>query len=328
MRALRFSQNGEPSDVLHLDQVVSPQPGAGEVRIRVTHRPINPSDLLTIRGLYPKQPRLPGSPGLEGVGVVDALGSGVHDIDVGTRVITLAGVPGTWAEEVVIPAPAALPVPDALSDETAAQILVNPMTAWAMLTDELSLERGDWLLQTAAGSTLGRLVIQLATQRGIRTINVVRRRSQCQELIDLGGDAVVCTGDESLVDRVRVLTAGRGVIGAIDSVGGPEASQVARCLATNGTMLAMGVLSGNPAASLDLADFIFKGATIRGFWLTNWSQRQTPESLSRALTEVMTLLATRRMEPLVEAEYELADYSKAIEHAERPGRRGKILLRG
>jgi len=328
VRALRFAEHGEPARVLRLEQLESPEPGAGEVRLRMTYRPINPSDLLTVRGLYPIQPKLPGSPGLEGVGVVDAVGSGVSGIPVGARAISLAGQPGTWAEQFVIPAAAALLVPDAVADRTAAQILVNPMTAWAMLTNELSLASGDWLLQTAAGSTLGRLVIQLAKQRCLRTINVVRRRARRQELLDIGADAVIVTEDESLVDRVRSITKGRGVVGAIDSVAGPETAQVARCLAMNGTMLTMGVLSGNPVATIDTADLLFKGATIRGFWLTNWFQRQTPEMVERAMSEVLTLLATHRLEPVVEAEYELADFAAAIAHSERPGRKGKVLLRG
>jgi NADPH2:quinone reductase len=328
MRALRFSRHGEPLDVLHLDDVPAPTPGPGQVRIRITHRPINPSDLLTVRGLYPIQPTLPGSPGLEGVGVVDAVGDGVTNPARGQRVISLAGVPGTWAEQVVIPADRALPVPDAVSDQVAAQVLVNPVTAWVMLSDELALTKGDWLLQTAASSTLGHLVVQLARHRGIRTISVVRRRAQVQPLLDLGADAVVCTEDEALVERVRDVTGGKGVRGVIDAVSGPQGGEVAKCLAVGGTMLTMGVLGGTTLGPIDAGDLLFKGATIRGFWLTNWYMRQAPESVSRALTEVLTLLATGVMKPVVEAEYDLADFRDAIAHAERPGRSGKILLRG
>lgn len=328
MRALRFARHGEPLDVLHLDDVPEPHPGPGEVRMRITHRSINPSDLLTVRGLYPNQPSLPGSPGLEGVGVIDALGDGVTNLARGQRVISLAGVPGMWAEQVVIPAERALPVPDAVSDQVAAQVLVNPVTAWVMLNDELALARGDWLLQTAASSTLGRLVIQLARHRGIHTVNVVRRRAQAKALLDAGADAVVCTDDEPIIERVRAITGGKGVRAAIDAVSGPQGGDVARCLAPGGTMLTMGVLGGVTLGPIDAGDLLFKGATIRGFWLTNWFTRQAPESVGRALTEVLTLLATGVMKPVVEAEYDLADFREAIAHAERPGRIGKVLLRG
>lgn len=328
MRALRFDKPGEPLDVLHLDDVPTPAPGPGEVRVRLTHRPINPSDLLTVRGFYPIRPSLPGSPGLEGVGVVDALGQGVTTPARGQRVISAAGLPGTWAEYLVIPAERAIPVPDAVSDQVAAQVLVNPMTAWAMLHDELALTEGDWVLQTAASSTLGRLVTQLARRRGFRTINVVHRRAQVQPLLALGADAVVCTENESLGERVRTITGGTGVRGAIDAVSGPQGGEVATCLAPGGTMLTMGVLGGAALGPIDAGDLLFKGATIRGFWLTNWFARQTPESMGRAFTEVLTLLATGAMQPTVEAEYDLADFRDAIAHAERPGRNGKVLLRG
>lgn len=328
MRALRLNQFGEPLDVLHLDDVPTPEPGPGEVRVRMTHRSINPSDLLTVRGFYPIRPSLPGSPGLEGVGVVDALGAGVTTLARGQRVISLAGVPGTWAEQLVIPADRALPVPDAVSDQVAAQVLVNPVTAWAMLHDELALGEGDWVLQTAASSTLGHLVVQLAKRRGIRTINVVRRRAQVEALLDLGADAVVCTEDESLVERVQAITGGKGVRGAIDAVSGPQGGEVAKCLAAGGTMLTMGVLGGATLGPIDAGDLLFKGATIRGFWLTNWFGRQSLESMGRAFTEVLTLLATGAMQPVVEAEYDLADFRGAITHAERQGRSGKVLFRG
>src|SRR5215831_20921676 len=174
MRALRFARFGDPRDMLRLENIPAPEPRADEVRIRFTHRPINPSDLLTVRGDYRIFTQPPLTPGLEGVGVIDALGDGVSGLSVGQRVISLAGLPGTWAEQFVVPAERAMPLPDAVSDPDAAQLLVNPMTAWAFLNGELPLRDGDWLLQTAAASTLGKMIVALARARGVRTLNVVR----------------------------------------------------------------------------------------------------------------------------------------------------------
>ena len=236
--------------------------------------------------------------------------------------------PGTWAEHLIAPAEAVIRIPDALSDCVAAQTLVNPMTAWAILSDELTLAEGDWVLQTAAGSTLGRLIIQLARRRALRTVNVVRRRAQVQELVDLGADAVICTEDESLVDRVRDITSGAGVRAAIDAVGGPQGAHVATCLAEGGTLLLMGLLSGAPLGPIDAADMIFRGRTVQGFWLITWFGTRPREAIERAFGEVISLLATGVLVPPVEAEYDLADFREAIAHAQRPGRRGKVLLRG
>ena len=328
MRAIRFSEFGPPARVLRLEDVPTPEPGLGEVRIRVTHRPINPSDLHLIAGTYGIRPTLPATPGLEGMGRVDALGDGVANLVVGERVIAMAGGPSTWAEHLIAPAARVVPVPDAVSDQAAAQFVVNPLTAWLLLTEELSVAPGDWLLQTAAGSTLGKLVLRLARHRGVRTIDVVRRRDQVQELLDLGADAVICTGDERVIDRVKEITGGKGIAGAIDSVGGPLAAQVARSLRRGGTLVVFGLLGGDPVMPLEIPDLLFKGATVRGFWLTSWFATRPPERIGSAIAEVMTLMAQGLMVPDVEAEYELADFANAIAHAERGGRRGKVMLKG
>ena len=328
MRALRFAQVGDPLAVLRMEEVPTPEPGSGEVRLRITHRPINPSDLYCIQGIYPIRPDLPGSPGFEGVGVIEALGDGVTGVNRGQRVIPTTGLAGTWAEHLIVPATAIVPMPEAISDQAAAQTLVNPMTAWAILNDELVLAAGDWVLQTAASSTLARLIIQLARHRGLRTVNAVRRREQVQDLVALGADAVVCTEDESLVDRVRELTGGGGVRAAIDAVGGPKGAEVAACLGSGGTMVTMGLLSGAPLGPFDAAEMVFKSTAIRGFWLITWFATRPRDTIERAFGEVLTLLASGVLDPPVEAEYDLADFRKAIAHAQRPGRHGKILLRG
>jgi len=328
MRALRFAEVGDPLAVLRLENVPTPEPGPGQVRVRITHRPINPSDLYCVQGTYPVRPELPGSPGFEGFGVIDALGEGVVGLAVGQRVIPATGTPGTWAEFVVAPAAGVIPIPDAISDQVGAQVLANPMTAWVMLTEALSLSHDDWILQTAAASTLGHLVIQLARHLGMRTINVVRRREHVRQLQAAGANAVICTADERLVDRVREITDGSGVRAAIDAVGGPEGADVAACLANGGTMLSVGLLAGAPLGPLDAAQLIFRGTTIRGFWIIPWFQSRTPEQLQTAFGAVITLLANGTLAPPVEAEYDLADFRGAIEHAQRPGRRGKVLLRG
>src|SRR6202011_5829278 len=125
-----------------------------------------------------------------------------------------------WQEQVIVPARQVVPVPRGLADEQAATFFVNPASALAMTRYVLNVPRGAWLLQTAAGSALGRMVIRLGRHYGFRTINVVRRREQVQEILEAGADAVVCPADESVADRVRELTGGEGVRFALDAVGG------------------------------------------------------------------------------------------------------------
>jgi NADPH2:quinone reductase len=326
MRAIRFAQFGPPEEVLRLEELPLPEPGPGQVRLRLTHRPINPSDLLTIGGQYGRLPRLPATPGLEGVGRFEALGEGVRGWRVGDRAIPLSAG-GTWCECVVADAALLLPVLDAVSDASAAQFVVNPVTAWVMTEEELGLEPGDWVLQTAAGSTLGRLVIQLGRLRGYHTINLVRRLEQVEELLDLGADAAFCTDEAGLVERVRELTDGRGVKGALEAVGGETGALALRCLRPGGTMLIYGMLGGDPLP-LHNGEMLFRGLTARGFWLSQWFRATPPAHVTATLGTLMQLMADGHLLPPVEAEYDLADFRAAVAHAERSGRRGKVLLTG
>ena len=326
MRSVRFDRFGDPADVLRVEDVPQPEPQAGQVLVRMRARSINPSDLLSVRGLYGSLPKLPATPGLEGMGVIEATGDQVRTLRAGQRVIPL-GVPGTWQEYIVVESAQVIPVPDAINDQTAAQFVVNPLTAWIMTVEELALKPGEWLLQTAAGSTLGRVVLQIARLRGWKTINVVRRREQVEELKALGADEVICTADEDLVERVRAITGRDGLTRAIDAVGGETGAAVVRALGRDGVLLVYGLLSGEPIP-LDVGRMIFNSITVRGFWLSHW-MRTAPFDRQQAVTgELLRLMAANEIVPPVEAEYRLEDVEAAVKHAERPGRSGKVLLVG
>lgn len=324
MKSVRFHEFGNPSERLRVEDVPQPEPGANQVLVRMRARSINPSDLLTVRGLYGVLPKLPATPGLEGMGEVAATGEGVRHFSPGQRVIPL-GIAGTWQEYLVAEASQLIPVPDTISDQTAAQFIVNPLTAWIMTVEELALKPGEWLLQTAAGSTLGRVVLQIARHRGFRTINVVRRRSQVEELKALGADEVISTEDEDIVERVKEITGKAGLTKAIDAVGGETGGAVTRALGRGALLLVYGLLSMEPMP-VDSGRMIFTSMTIRGFWLGEWFRSAAPEQQQRVTMELLRLMATQEVVPPVEAEYPLADVLKAVEHSERPGRSGKVLL--
>jgi len=324
MQSVRFHEFGDPAEVLRVEDVQRPEPGAGRVLVRMRARAINPSDLLTVRGLYGSLPVPPATPGLEGVGEVAELGEGVKHLRAGQRVIPL-GVAGTWQEFIVAPAAQLIPVPDAVGDRTAAQFVVNPLTAWIMTVEELDLQPDEWLLQTAAGSTLGRVVLQLARQHGFKTINVVRRRGQAEELKALGADEVICSDEEDIPGRVLEITGKGGLQKAIDAVGGETGAAVVRALGRGGVMLVYGQLSGDPMP-IDGGRMIFTSATVRGFWLGEWIRSAPPERQQAVTAEMLRSMATREIVPPVEAEYPLSEIIAAVEHSERPGRSGKVLL--
>jgi Zinc-binding dehydrogenase len=206
------------------------------------------------------------------------------------RVITIA-VTGTWQEYVVADAGRVLPVPAGMSDSTAAQILGNPLTAVILTGDELDVRPGEWLLQTAAGSTVGQSVIQLGVHVGFKTLNVVRRRSAVTDILALGGTAVICTEDEDLRERVADIAGHDGVSKAIDCVSGQVGADVARALAPHGELIVYGALSTHRQTDPDkltipifARSLIYETKTVRGFGCSagsprlhriGWSQRST-----------------------------------------------------
>src|SRR5262249_44320317 len=160
--------------------------------------------LLVVEGRYGVLPKLPATPGFEGVGIVDEVGPGLIGRYVkGKRVIAVNGDGGNWAEFAVIPARQARPGPDDISDEQAATAFVNPASVLAIVRHVLAVPRGAWLLQSAAGSNLGRMIIKLGRHDGFKTLNVVRRREAVSELKALGGDAVISSADGPISEQVR-----------------------------------------------------------------------------------------------------------------------------
>lgn len=328
MRALRYHAFGKPADVLQLDDVPPPEPGPGEVRVRLTHRSLNPADLHTVLGRYGNLPDLPAVGGHEGVGYVDAVGSDVHGLQPGQRVVPL-GVAGTWREQIVASPDDLFAVPDPVSDEAAAQLFVNPLTAWWML-DDLDLDEGGWLLQTGATSQVGRIVIQLARRRGIRTLNLVRRDDARAELEALGADEVIVTeedGDfEAVRKRIVEMTDG-GADGAVDCIAGAAGTLAAGCLGEGATMLVYGGLSGEPVA-LDAGPLIFRRTAVRGFWRTRRFELLPRSETRVALTRLALLLADGDLALPVDATYDLAEFREAVAHSRTSGRSGKVLLTG
>jgi len=337
-RRLQFETVGEPGEVLRLADGPVPEPGHLEVVVRLIARPINPSDLVYIRGRYGVQPALPAVPGFEGIGVVDAVGPGVVKFRPGDRVVPLFQQ-GTWQQHLVGLVGALLPVPDNVDDGSAAQVLVNPFTAFVMLREVLQVqtrtreEHGPplnrWLIQTAAGSALGRQIIELGKVWDFRTINVVRRPEQVDELLEFGAQHVICSSTESIKDRVKELTDGEGAWAAIDAVGGEVGSEVARSLRVGATMLVVAALSGQPL-QVGAGTLLFKQLQLRGFWLHQWqaSRDATAEKVETIAAELFKLMAAGKLTMSVEAAYDLAEYQVAVAHAERAGRTGKVLLTG
>jgi NADPH:quinone reductase-like Zn-dependent oxidoreductase len=327
MKAVVFDRFGPPAEVLQVRNGDCPEPGAGQVRVRMIASPINPSDLLVVRGEYGRLPSLPATPGFEGVGVVEAAGKGLLGrLRAGKRVAVLNGQGGTWAERVIVSARQVVPIAPAVSDDQAASFFVNPASAIIMTEYVLKVPINAWLLQTAAGSALGRMVIRLGKHRGFRTISVVRRRDQAEELLRGGADAVICSSDGSLETRVKEITGGAGVRFAIDAVGGATAAAVVRSLAPGGRLVLYGTLSGEPL-TIDPRTLMVADGRVEGFWLSNWVGRQSTLTMLGLFRRINRLLGAKVLSSETAASFPLEEVRAAVKLAETPARSGKVLLR-
>ncbi len=324
MRSAVHASFGAPAQVLALHDSPVPVPAAGQVLVRTRLAPIHNHDLLTVSGDYGYRPELPAIGGSEAVGVIEALGAGVAGVAVGQRV-AVAGVHGSWAEYFLAPAAAVVPMPDAIPDEMAAQLLAMPLSA-LMLLDLLQLAPGQWLVQNAANGAVGKTVAMLAKARGIRVLNLVRRDAGIEELAALGIGDVLSTASEDWLAQARQRMGGAIAGAAVDSIGGVASGRIASLLGEGGVLVSFGSLAGE-ALQISPADLIFKQITVKGFWASKIGAGMAPADMQRLVGELLQRTLAGELLLPVEAIHDLADIAQAAATALQPGRKGKVLLR-
>ncbi len=326
-KAVVINSFGEPADQVSVREISLAPPAAGQVLVRLLAAPVNPSDLMTIRGVYTKIPKLPFTPGYEGVGIVEKAGPGLlGTLLAGKRVAFLSGDGGTWAEHVLLPARQVVPISKEVPDEQAASFFVNPVTAYALVRKILKVPAGQSLVISAAGSTLGRMVIRLSKKLGIRTVAWVRRPEVADELRQLGASKTIVGEPDNFESQIASLTGGEGIKYAIDCVGGQTGSAIIRALGSKGRLIVYGTMSGEPL-QFSSRLLMGKGSSVEGFWLGNF---MTSLSLFEKISLVRTVGKLIKEGVLASEEgkiFPLEDIAHAIREAERPGRQGKVLIR-
>jgi NADPH:quinone reductase-like Zn-dependent oxidoreductase len=287
--------------------------------------PINPSDLLLIRGWYGHRPALPATLGTEGVGRIVSVGPGGDQSRVGERVMVLPTLQhGTWQDQVAIAEAAAVPVDPAADLLQLAMLGVNPMTADLLLHSFVDMPPGAWVGQTGGTSAVGRYVIALARRAGLRTLSVVRRTEAAAELLQFGADAVAVEG-EGLGEQVAKALGDERLSLLLDPIAGETTGKLAAWLARGGTLVSYGGMSGAPV-SVGPADLIFRDLNVRGFWQKHWLDVTPREEIAARYDGLSSLVADGTLHVPVAATYPLERYQEAIEHAMDVGRAGKVLF--
>jgi NADPH:quinone reductase-like Zn-dependent oxidoreductase len=328
MRAVLLrAYDGKPESV-DVAEVPVPQPGPGEVLVRLAAAPVNPSDLVFMLGLYGFRKGLPTILGFEGSGTVVAAGSGILPrLLLGRRVACAAADPnsrgGTWAEYLATRATLCIPLRKDVGLEQGATLLVNPLTAWGLM-EQVRRGRHRAVVQTAAASALGRMVIRLGRRFCIPVINVVRRAEQVEALERMGAEHVLNSSDAGFDDHLREVCHALGATIGFDAVAGEMSGRVLRAQPPGSRLLVYGALSLEPA-HIDPFSLIFEQKHAEGFLLPSWLRTKNLLSQLRVAAKVQRLLGTD-LKTEIQARFSLEEARAALAHYQSQMTTGKVLF--
>lgn len=323
MRAVVIPSFGEP-EVLEVREVERPEPGPGEVRVRVAASGINRADLIQRRGHYPAPPGAPADiPGLEYAGTVEAVGPGVRLRSEGDPVMGLVGG-GGYAEHVVVAERETVRVPGGLTEADAGAIPEVFMTAWDALFRQMDLGSGETLLIHAVGSGVGTAALQMAGAAGVRTVGTSRTPEKVERAREMGLDVGIVAGDD-WPERVREATGGRGADVILDLVGGGYLAGNQEALALRGRWIVVGVPSG-PEAQIDLRGLMRKRGTLRGTVLRARPPEEKAVLAREFEARVVPLFETGALRPVVDRTFPPEEVAEAHRALEENRTFGKLLL--
>ena len=323
MKQVLIDRYGTPWDVARCADVPDVgEPAPDEVVFDVLAFPINPADMWFCKGSYRLKPPLPATPGAECVGRVSAVGSAVKHVRTGDLVINLQRE--NWTQKRRVKGDDAIPLPAGIDLRQAAMVRINPPTARLMLSDFVDLAAGEWVIQNVANSAVGRLLIVQAHQRGLRTVNVVRRAELADELKALGADVVLVDGDD-LADRVAGATGKAAIRLGIEAIGGAATGRIVDCVATEATVVHYGSMSGEDP-KVTRSNFIYRGVKLTGFMLGRGLAKRDAAKVRDIYAELAGQVMAGTLYAPVDTVYPIEKIKEALAHADKGGRNGKILV--
>lgn len=322
--AVRFNQFGGP-EVLQFEEVAERQPGAGEVSLKVEAVGLNRAESMYYHGLYMERPNLPSGLGYEAVGIVSAVGPGVDVSLVGRRFGTIPGYSmnqyPVLAEKAVVPARVLAPIPETFSAAEGAAVWMQYCTAYGAIVAFGKVSSGDFVIITAASSSVGLAAIQIVKAQGGISIATTRTAVKRDQLVSLGADHVIVTENEDLVARVEEITGGKGARVVFDPVGGDYINTLAQATASGGAIFWYGMLSGKPTP-FPMAAF---GRRIAMFGYTFGELRDTPE-WDLMVKYIYDHLADGSFKPEIARTFTFAQAIEAYKYLESNQQIGKVVV--
>ena len=324
MQAVNLDSYGGPVSVR---QYPVPKPGPGQVLVRMAASPINPSDLAFLRGTYKHRKPLPAIPGIEGSGTVVAVGPGLYPRLLLGRRVACSALPttggGTWAEYMATSARLCVPLQKHITLEQAAMLIVNPLTALAFI--EIA-KRGKHaaIVNTAAASALGRMIVRLGHQNRIPVVSVIRRKEHVDLIHAVGGTYALDSSQPDFLVQLRTLTHRLNATLLLDAVAGSLTNQLLEASPSGSTVLVYGFLSPE-VCRLDARALVSDDKRVAGFYLANWLARKNPLQVLQVTRQAQRLLATG-LHTVVQRHLPLSFAQQAVDLYQDTSSAGKVLL--
>lgn len=323
---VRFNRTGGP-EVLQIENIDVPPPGAGEVRIRVKALGLNRAESMFRSGTYLAQPIFPSRLGYEASGIIEALGSGVKGLSVGDAVSIVPpgdqGKYGVYGEIATVPFKYVVKHPDSLSFIDAAAVWMQYMTAYGALIDIAKMEKGEYVVITAASSSVGLAAIQLCNLVGAIPIATTRTSSKRSSLEKAGAAYVIATQEEDLAARLKKITNGKGARIVFDPVGGKTVLALAEGMAQGGILFQYGALSSEPTP-FPLMAALNKSLSMRGYVL--FEIVEDSKRFEKAKQFILDALALGQLKPIIAKTFMLKDIVEAHRYLESNQQFGKIVV--
>lgn len=322
MKAVLCRQYGPP-ETLVVEELPSPRPGAGEVVVRMKAASVNFPDVLIIQNKYQFKPPLPFSPGSEMAGVVKEVGEGVRNVKPGDRVIAFTTY-GAFAEEVKVEAGRLVPIPEGMDFATASAFLLTYGTSDHALRDRGGLRRGETLAVLGAAGGVGLAAIEIGKALGAHVIACASSADKLEVCREHGADALVNYATEDLRERIREITAGRGVDVVYDAVGGPYTEPALRATAWRGRLLVVGFAAGEiPKIPLNLP--LLKGCAIVGVFWGEFARRE-PRAFAESIAQLGAWYREGKLRPHVSQILPLEKAAEALRLMAERRVKGKVVL--